>query len=226
MRPNKIVWGIIFILAAVGILLVAFVPELQLLGVATWKWFVGALLLFWLLKNLIFGWDLSEHLDIFIPIALLMFVFEKDIAKLLTLKTDNIYNNWLIAGAAILLTIAVKLLFKNKGATKHSSRTFRFSDAVTYLDFSNDKEYSVRNKLGETNVYCQNIDGANGLSFTLHVDNSLGELNIHVPDTCDVVVNVHNSLGEVNTRANGTLNVKTINIVGTNKLGEINIVSL
>ena len=221
---SKIVWGIIFAVAAVGLLLFAFVPGFALLGIATWKWFVGLLLLYWLLRNLIFGSDLSGHLDVFIPAGLLAILFESDIARIIGMENGDIYNNWLVMGAAVLLTIAVKLLFRNKGVAKGAEKKYRFSSNVCYIDFASSGDQAVNNRLGETNVYCQNVDGAEGSDFTLKVDNKMGQMNVHVPYGCRVVTDISNSMGEVNDNTGGGFaNGKTVHIIGRNKMGELDI---
>lgn len=221
---SKIVWGITFLIAAVGLLLFAFVPGFALLGVATWKWFVGLLLLYWLLRNAIFGSDLSVHFDVFLPLALLAILFESDIARLIGSESSDIYNNWLVAGAAVLLTISVKLLFRNRGVSKGKEKKYRFSSNVCYIDFTSSANQSVNNRLGETNIYCQNVDSADGSEFTLKVDNKMGQMNVHVPYGCRVITDIANSMGEVNDNTNGGFaNGKTVRIIGRNKMGELDI---
>jgi len=225
MKANKIVWGIILLLAAIALLLIAFVPQLDLLGIATWKWFVGALLLFWLLKNLLFGWDLSEHLSVFLQFGLLAILFESDIARLSGMEKTDIYNNWLIMGAAILLTIAVRLIFRKKHKDGSNSRTFTARESVVYLDYSSEHSHTVRNRVGETTIFCQNTDVANSPNLSLRIVNKVGSVTVHIPADCIADVAISNRVGQVNVRDNNGAIGKVITITGINRVGEISIVS-
>lgn len=221
---NKIVWGIILLLVAVGVLLVAFWPELSFLQIKTWKWFVGIVLLFWLLKKLIFGYGIAGHLSFFIPLSLLAMLFESDVAQYID-KPADWFNNWLVFGAAVILTVAVNLIFKN--SFRKNMNTFHFgASSAQYFDFTKAKSYSVKNKLGETVVYCQNLDSPEVKDdVSVNVINSLGETIIHVPEDCIVDARISNSLGDVSVRPNTASVGKRIVINGKNSLGDISIVS-
>ena len=76
-RPSgkNIFWGILLLLFAVAILLLAIFPEIGPVGVPAWKWLMGLLLASWLLDRLIFGHGLRERLNIFLPLAFLFMLF-------------------------------------------------------------------------------------------------------------------------------------------------------
>ncbi len=224
MRKNKILWGILLLVAAVGILLFALMPELSLISIPLWKWLAGVVLLYWLLKNAVFGQNLREHLCIFLPLGLLFMVFEKEIARCLG-RSDDLANNWLILSAAVLLTAAVCLLFgKGVGVSKHHHN--RLASSVYYLDVQENKKHTVSNSLGETVVFCQNTDvGDNTAPVYLDVNNRLGDTTIHIPPEWSVSLKADNHLGNIQVRPNPLVSGREFILTGSNRLGEINVVS-
>ena len=221
---DKIIWGVILLLVAVGIMLVAFMPELAFLNIKTWKWFLGIVLLYWLLKNLLFGYGIAGHLSIFIQLALMAMLFESDIARFIN-KPEDWFNNWLVLGSAVLLTIAVNLIFRNSFKKKDSVLRFG-SSSTQYFDFTRARSYSVKNTLGETEVFCQNLDSPEAKDdLSINVQNKLGETTVHVPADCIVDSRIENSLGDVSVRPNTSNVGKKIVVNGKNKLGDIRIVS-
>lgn len=225
-RGKNITWGIILIIAGVAAVLLAVFPELGIASVPLWKWCAGALLLYWLLKKLIFGENLREHFDIFIPLALLFLLFEKNIAPLIG-KEENFVNNWLILGAALLLTAAIYLLFPHKWVIgKKNGHHNRMSESTVYLDASENEPKSVSNSFGEMNVYYQNTDvGDTEQPVRLYAKNSFGELVIHVPADWCVKVKASNALGELSVRDNIVGNGREFILEGSNSFGEISVVS-
>lgn len=236
-NKKRVLFGIVLMIAAAGLLILAFIPEAGLAGVEVWKWFVGAVLIYWLFNNLIFGKKLKNHFDVFMPLALLFIVFEEEIAPLLGKEPDFV-NNWLIFGVGALLTVGIHLLLggfdrKNvfcgnvKGhiniGKKHDNR---FSSSVCYFDLAEGNNHSVSNRLGETNVFFQNTDmGDTETPVTLNVENELGQTTVNVPADWRVTMKVCNELGDVNTRPDLPETTREIIVTGSNRLGELSIES-
>ncbi len=224
MRNMKnLVWGIGLALAGIAVVLFAIFPEYGPVGVPVWKWLVGAILLWWLLRHLLFGFRLRERLDIFLPLGLLFILFESNIAGLIGREEDFV-NNWLIIGAAILLTVAVKLIFSGK---KNHDRTHNsLGETMIYLDAGEKKRNHVSNKLGEMIVCYQNTDvGDVDQAVILHATNRLGELIVKVPQDWNVTVRAENRLGEISFRPNTNPVGREFILEGSNALGEISIES-
>ncbi len=254
MKKNeaKIIWGILLLIAAVGLIFYAFMPGLAIFTIPVWKWFVAAALIYWIVRKVVFGKNLARRLSIFIPLALLFFVFEKEIGGLLG-KGENFVNNWVIIIAAVLIDVAIYIIFKRTWKMQRSyagtstsyidngsetrgntngqvngnvGRTFRLGDHTCYIDADANPTANVVNQLGELNVYYQNSDvGDLSRPLTLNVVNQMGETVVHVPGNWHVELHTDNTMGAVNCRKDADITIRTITINADNKMGEISIVS-
>ena len=229
MKTWKIFWGAGFILAAAVLLLDAFgviTPFLDVVGGISAIQIVGALLLLSFIISRIIKLKFAE---IFVPLALIFMIFEKNIAFYLGLESDNIINNWLLIGCAILLAIGVGILtpkrkrekvfsFKSSSGSKHYER--EVGSATTYFDCKEFVEESICNRLGETVVHFENEDEYTG-GGVLNVDNKLGETVIYVSSRWNVRINVVSHLGETEQVGHGDKDGPTLTINGNNALGEV-----
>ena len=112
-KNGALIWGILILLAAAGLLCYAFMPNLAVFTVPLWKWFAAAALLYWMIRLIFFGKKLAKRLSFVFPLALLFLVFEREIGTLAG-KGPNFVNNWIIILAAGLLTAAFHLIFRDK----------------------------------------------------------------------------------------------------------------
>jgi predicted membrane protein len=229
MKTWKIFWGIGLILAAAVLLLDAFgviTPFLDVVGGISAIQIVGALLLISFIISRIIKLKFAE---IFVPLALIFMIFEKNIAFYLGLESDNIINNWLLVGCAILLAIGVGILtpkrkkekvfsFKSSSGSKHSER--EGGSATTYFDCKDFVEENISNRLGETVVHFENEDEYTG-GGVLNVDNKLGETVIYVSSRWNVRINVVSHLGATEQVGHGDKDGPTLTINGNNALGEV-----
>ncbi|MBR2613231.1 MAG: hypothetical protein IKC55_01290, partial [Clostridia bacterium] len=197
MKTWKIFWGAGFILAAAVLLLDAFgiiTPFLDVVGGISAIQIVGALLLLSFIISRIIKLKFAE---IFVPLALIFMIFEKNIAFYFGLEDDNIINNWLLIGCAILLAIGVGILtpkrkrekifsFKSSSGSKHYER--EGGSATTYFDCKDFVQENICNRLGETVVHFENEDEYTG-GGVLNVDNKLGETVIYVSSRWNVKIN-------------------------------------
>lgn len=220
---KKLVWGILLALAGIAVVLFAIFPEYGPVGVPAWKWLIGAMLLWWLIDHLLFGHGLRERLDIFLQLGFLFMVFESNIAGLIG-REDDFVNNWLILGAAILLTIAVKLIFSGK--KHHRDEQNAMSSSVIYLDASDGKERTISNKMGDMSVFYQNTDlGDTTKPVRLYVTNKMSNLTIHVPADWTVNVKASNVMGDISVRDSSISGGRLFIVEGSNVMGELAIVS-
>lgn len=229
MKTWKIFWGIGLILAAAVLLLDAFgviTPFLDVVGGISAIQIVGALLLLSFIISRIIKLKFAE---IFVPLALIFMIFEKNIAFYLGLESDNIINNGLLIGCAILLAIGVGILtpkrkrekvfsFKSSSGSKHYER--EGGSATTYFDCKDFVEENISNRLGETVVHFENEDEYTG-GGVLNVDNKLGETVIYVSSRWNVRVNVVSHLGATEQVGHGDKDGPTLTINGNNALGEV-----
>ncbi|MGN0517148.1 MAG: hypothetical protein ACI4II_00310 [Acutalibacteraceae bacterium] len=218
---NKIAWGIILILVAVTLILFAAFPGFMLADIAAWKIIAAVILGYWLIDNLIFGDTLAEHFDIFLPVALGLIVFEKEIATALN-KPEDLFSNWIIFISAILLTIAVHLLFGKKCVRKDGWQKNNLSAGIFYLDASSGENLKVENKFGAAEVYFKNVNESDAdMPVHLEVNNSLGAMSIHVPEDWFIESDIVNSMGAIDIRENVIVNGRKLIVTGENKKGAI-----
>ncbi len=229
MKTWKIFWGAGFILAAAVLLLDAFgviTPFLDVVGGISAIQIVGALLLLSFIISRIIKLKFAE---IFVPLALIFMIFEKNIAFYLGLESDNIINNWLLIGCAILLAIGVGILtpkrkrekvfsFKSSSGSKHYER--EGGSATTYFDCKEFVEENICTRLGETVVHFENEDEYTG-GGVLNVDNKLGETVIYVSSRWNVRINVVSHLASTEQVGHGDKDGPTLTINGNNALGEV-----
>lgn len=220
MKKRNIVIGLALIFVAVLILLdavgilspfSAVVGEISVVSLLLG----GVLLVFciWRIAKLSFP-------PVIVALGLMFLVFEKNIAFLCGLPDENIINNWLLLIVSLILAIGLKLILPKPRKKEYSSK---LGEATVYLD-STKKEHFVKNALGETKVYFENVDAYTGGS-TLNISNKLGETTILVPSSWHVVSKVKNSLGEYNLPEDPSPEgAPVLYIVGSNRLGETNVI--
>lgn len=230
MKTWKIFWGLGLVLAAVFLLLDAFgviSPFLSVVGgVSVWQIIGGLFLLAFTTSRLI----KLKISDIFVPLSLIFMIFERNIAFYLGLENENIINNWLLLGCAILLSIGVGILMpkrrkavkafrvKHPGGSKHSGGGG--GSSTTYFDCKDFVEANISNRLGETVVHFENESEYTG-GGVLNVDNKFGETVIYVPSSWNVRVNVHNRFGATEQEGHGNKEGPTLTVNGDNAFGEV-----
>ncbi len=222
MKKRNITIGLILIFAAIVILLDAFGIILSLTtavgGLSVISILFGILLIA-LSIHRIMKHDFST---VIIAVALIFMLFEKNIAFILS-RPENIINNWLLLLASVILAIGVKYIIP-KSSKAHS---IMFGESTVYLnstDFNSKQKRHVKNKFGECKIYFENCDEYTG-DGTLSISNRFGEMRIFVPSTWRLVTKVECAFGESNfPKCDGTENAPVLNIIGSNKFGELKIV--
>ena len=224
MKKNRIVWGIILFGTAVALLLFAFIPQLHWAGVSIWKLLLAAVLVYWLLNNVIFGKTLAEHFQVFLPLGILFLVFQKEIALLATGREEKLVSDWTIILAAVLLTIAVDMIFSHT-TTRKGGHNNRMSSSVYYLDAQLGK-HMVANWMGDAEVCFENTDLPSSADpITLELNNKMGNVTVKVPRDWTVVLDLPSKLGHVEVRPNQTAEGRKLILQGENKMGNIEVIS-
>lgn len=226
MNKRRILWGIAILLSAVLLILDVFGVAFGLLeGMSVWKV---------ILAGLIFCWMINEILSlriygIFFPIALIIMLFERELALLLGIESGNIASGWEFLLVALLLTIGVALIVPKKHKLKnkvHGDRGNRGHRTV-YVDCSGTVGEYIENDMGFCEVFFSNSEMYKG-GGSVRVDNNLGRLDLHIPKGWQVSVNIENNLGSVDAppppaNINGS-EAKKLDIMGENNLGSVSII--
>ena len=221
---RKVTWGIIFIIAAVLIVLDALnvLPDIPIMKILFATVFTA-----WGIVSLI----KLRFSQVFFPLAFAFMILESEIAPFIGQSADFI-SNWLVLLVALLLTIGFSLIFTKK-VHKHSfsesvdnsevSKTVNtFGEGVKYVDCASFTKVNVSNSFGEYHVRFQNVELYDG-GATVNVSNSFGETNIYVPSHWTVRFKVHPTLGAANCPMNIVENGPELAITGATSFGEVNV---
>ncbi|MBO7170753.1 MAG: hypothetical protein J6W28_06225 [Clostridia bacterium] len=228
MKKSNLFWGLGFLLAATLIILdvIGIIPSLlNAVGeVSVFSLILGFLLLFFIIKQLLKG-RLSS---IFFPLAFIFMLFEKNIAFLCGLESQDIVNNWLVLLVALLLHLGFAMLLPSRRILrKHKKRAVSnnntLNSATVYVDCASFTPNTVSNRLGECTVYFQNASKYQG-EQTLTVSNSLGSMTINVPAAWTAIVDVDNALGSLEAPLYSDNGGPVLYIKGDNHLGALEIV--
>lgn len=233
MKTGRIFWGvgcilaaIIFILDAVGVMIpfMSAVGEISVLSAV-----LGLLFVSYAVARLLKG-KISE---IFIPLAAVFIIFEKNIAFLCGREDPNLINNWLLLGCAILLSIGFRILFPSTGehehfninvntnSSSHQPLSSHFTSKVEYIDASDFQYRLAENNLGSLTINFANADRYKG-GGELYVENDLGSIVINVPSSWQFTHSIKNDLGSIKAAAqNANANAPLLVIKGKNDLGSI-----
>ncbi len=225
----KLFWGLGFIFLAVALVLDALgvlapissaVGDISVLGLI-----VGLLLLCYAIARLCRG----RVGEIFLPLALIFMLFEKNIAYFFKIgdESGNIINNWLLLGCAFMLWIGFSILFsgikrkkkKWNGVEVNGHRSGGIGSSVRYIDCQSFKYEAIENDLGSTTVFFENAEKYEG-GGVLHIENNLGSMVVNVPAGWNVEVKLDNSLGSVSA-PKPSPGGPTLTVNGDNNLGSV-----
>ena len=237
-KKKRIVFGIVLILAAIGLLCFGFIPSFALFAeVKLWKVIFGLLILGGLIERLVFAKRSVERADCIFLLGLFFALFEKELSGAMGREIDLV-NPWLVVLASFMLTVGTHAIFHN--GHKHSF-SFEFDsengkhDVVTdsdysstlsentvYFDLSEKQQFTAVNKLGQLNVYFQNEELCpEGKDIELCVDNKMGEMEIFVPAGWEVDSHIYNKLGASDIEESRGAKTRKLILTGENKMGEV-----
>lgn len=230
---GRIFWGIIFILAAVGLVASQFgiFPDVNLFGI---------------MLTIFFGWMIFEGIrklnfwGIFMPLACLYMIYDDEIGIFEI-------SPWTMFGVAILCSIGFSMLFQNAhrrriygeigettyafsgdGSEQCHGEQIRcentFGSAIRYINSGNFKNAQLENNFGTLSVYFDNAIVQGGSAF-VNVENHFGTTSLYVPKEWQVQNNLDRAFGSVSEKGryegssdtllyiNGSTNFGTIVIV-------------
>lgn len=236
MKSKKIFWGICLIALSVLLILDAFHvfdPLTARIGkISVWAMLSGIALLI-LIANRLYRGRVSH---IFIPLALIFMLFEKNISVLCGAVTPNIINNWLLLLIAVLFTAGFSLLFpsRRKNHQAHrlgyhavsTTKNGRYAEsslgsAAVYIESASFSPDHVENNLGSCLVFFENPTAYTG-NGTLYVENNLGSMTIYVPDDWYVKASLENNLGGIHIPEKDA--GMTLYLKGENNLGSVTVI--
>ena len=220
MKKNSIFWGVAFICAAVLILIDGIGTGLGVLNdIPIVKIILGVACLCWVINEL-YRRRLSH---IFFPLSFLFMLFEGEIAKLCGLETDNILSNWLLLLCALLLTIGTGIICSTPYKVFNGKKRNKIMGKVTrYIDCSDFTYQEVEINMGSCEVFFENIENYQG-NGTLHIENNMASMKIHVPATWHIVETISNDMGSVKLASTGDPAGKKVSITGENAMGNVTI---
>ena len=247
MKATNIFWGILAILVAILLILNetgVISPLISAVGeVSVFAIILGIALLSYAISRLVKG-KISE---IFLPLAFIFMLFEKNLSVIIGKNGEDIISNWLVILIALLLHIGFSILFKKEGIihvsyttkhdnddddddddddnddVKHVHAGGSLSSSNVYIDCSTMTPNHIENNLGACNVYFENSERYNG-GATIYVENNLGAMNINVPAAWKINASIENNLGSINIPENDDTDDRPVLFIkGENSLGSLNI---
>lgn len=220
-RAYKIYWGILMLIFAAALIVCGTAGDGNIAGVPFFTMLMGIVLVGWIIAKVVFSREMREKFRLFLPLALLVMCFEKQIASLCGLENENFINNWLLLLAALIADIAIGFIIPKNSKRGHCNR---FADSTHYVDAVTTKKSWINNHMGDSTVYYTNTDGIEGATFELNLKNTMGDITVHVPADWMVDNQLLNRMGDVSIRQNQGSRC-TLKLMGDNKMGDINVVS-
>ncbi|MBQ8718663.1 MAG: hypothetical protein IJY66_05305 [Clostridia bacterium] len=237
LTSSALFWALLFIGIAVALLLDALHLTDTLLpaDLSVWRILLGGVFLWWLIWGII---RFSPFAIIF-PLFGELMLFDRWLLLAATSPREKIAPVWLMLLIALLLSIGFSIL-KHTLCPDHHVFTHadgeHIAEFVTsktkgkvsgnstqYFDCSEPFHSSIENNLGATNVFFSNTERYCGGS-SLHVENNLGSLTLHVPEDWLVAAAIDNSLGSTNVPPSPLANPeKNLVLRGENNLGSITV---
>lgn len=230
---SKIIWGLLFIVAA-GLIVLHIFGLLG--GVNTWTLLISIPVIIGILYSAI----QREWSGMFLLAAVLAFIYRRQIESALAINL----NLFALFGIATLLGIGFHILFgKKKGKTVFGWNTEncginfdtehlsgdtlhfeeRFSGSAKQITSENLSYISIKNSFGGMEVYFTNATLASeGAVAEIH--NSFGGVDLYIPRGWNIVDQINNLVAGVDSpKRSWADGAPTLTLRGTNKCGGIDV---
>lgn len=228
-NSGKILWGLIFILAAVYVV----VSKIYTLPVVSVWSILGTILCIWIVFQ---GIKHVNFWEILFPLAFICMIYDEQLG--ITELTP-----WSVLGAALLGSIGLSMIFKKKrhgfsvsfdhdsgddedvenciGESIHIDNSF--GSTIKYVNSDNFCKAKVENSFGELTVYFDNAVIQSGKAI-VKVENSFGETNLYIPKEWKTDNEIGQTFGSVQIHgiSEGTSS-NTLKLKGEVSFGEVNI---
>ena len=211
--------GIALILAAAVLILDGIGVNLGV-GISPWRVIVGVLIIGWIVRIFM----RHKPFEVFLPLAILFFVFEAPIAH--AVGKEDLISGWVLLLAAILLTVGCKILFARNGSSeKDGGSGGKIGDSSHYLDAAslNDGTADIRDNLGKVQAYISDPAAYTGGGVITIADN-LGSVTLHLPRDWAVVTQTRDNLGKIRIPPQETVGDKSVTLVISDNLGLVSVV--
>ena len=229
-KSKNIFWGLIFILLAVCVVL----NHLELIpgGIPFIRIAIAALLAYVAVKGIM----KLEFFEFFVPLALIITIFEDEIEELTSINIDKI-TPWTILLAAVLLSIGCSMIFRNSRKNicyKSLSGAFENSNGRTILEnnFNGVTKYitgeienvRIENNFGKSVVYFDNAIISKKVA-EIFVENNFGATELYIPKNWRAEVRHSAAFGnvKVNGQPNNDMDAPLIILNAEANFGEISI---
>ncbi len=229
MKHNKILWGVLLILAGVLVALFSLGTVSFPMGITIWKIVLAVVVMAVLIEGIL----RLEFAQTFLMAGIEVIIFEEAIGALLGKSEEDWINNWIVILISLLIGIGFDLIFGGlkrrikKGRSKLFCSDNAFADGLKYIDASKMKKEYIRSNFGDFEVRFENAGEYDG-GGELTIENSFGDMVIYVPENWEVEVNVENHFGELTIDddlcvqyADGS--GKKLIINGTNRFGDLDV---
>ena len=240
MKKN-IFWGLLFIAVAVILILNALnvnlgIPE----DIPVWKIIVSAVLLIAGIKEVT-----KRNVEaIFVPLTVIVILFEKEIATLLKIESGDIASTGMLILIGLLLMIGTSLLLKrpfftftvknNNGEeivykgeeAKKKFREMKSSISTIYIDCAEPINKELEFNMGHVEIFFTNAELYDG-NGAIDLNCNMTKTIIHVPSNWIVDCNIDNNLGSIkmSSQPNASEKTKPIRFTGENNLGKIEFIA-
>lgn len=228
-RSKDIFWGLLFIIAAVCIIINQIIP----IGINVIDLVVVVVLGSIILKSI----SRLNFYGIFIPLGYLakMFSDEMDL---------QFFPFWTVMIIAVLLSIGFSMIFKNsrqknfhyersgnyynKGVVEEDGNsvncTVSFGDATKYINSQKLEKAYLKCNFGALKVYFDQAVIPSGNAI-IYLDNSFGETQLFIPKTWNVVNELNVFLGDIKElNFNNSVGMPKVIISGNVNFGDVKII--
>ena len=220
-RFRPIFWGLVLVLAAVVLILDGIGISFGY-GITPWRIILGVLLLAWLISVIV----RLQFADTVIPLALIFLVFEAPLAQALGRTGEKLIPTWTVIIAAVLLTIALNILFKPSHTISINGGPGEDTKTIGSKNLSLDGRTLdgtvIRDHLGSIQIRIKNKRDYIGGGVVTVTDN-LGKVVIHLPTEWDLITQTGDNVGNIDIPSHTGNGTKTLTLVLNDNMGSIQV---
>lgn len=230
MKKRNVFWGMLFIIAAILIILnqFGFFAGISIFKIVVSVFMVGIIIVS--IRSISF-WG------ILFPLAVILIMFDEQ------LNITN-FTPWPILLTAFLISLGLSLVFnrhsmfvfsingkesfgsnivnEQDGSVVNCSTTF--GECIKYVNTENFERANIKCSFGDVKVYFDNAKIPSGKA-DIYLDVNFGDVNLYIPSTWNVVNEVHAFFGDMDARNNSaTADSPIVTIHGNINFGDTSII--
>lgn len=215
MKKKNLIYGLFLILAAILILMVSLNVSLGFIAnVPVVDILLALLIMIFCVSRIIH----KQFWIIPICFSAIFSLFKKEIAEYFGFQDSNIISNWVVLLFALLFATGIKFITSSidkKNSVKLSAQT-------KYINCNNFNKEKIKVFLGNCEVYFENIESYKGDGI-LDIECKMGNLEIYVPSSWDLVTDIDTVLGNTEIMPGSTEIGPLLTIKGTCNKGNVSI---